>query len=117
MVRLNWQGQHLTIDRLVFRQEHRDAYVKTLNELAVRLHLDLGDAAAEPRAGDFWIGCQPRSGWGNAEPELIGFASVIEVPLAVGLLKLSSLEAVEEATTPIRIATESASGISRLVAG
>jgi hypothetical protein len=101
VLRIYWQGQQLDIGRLIF-QHNRDSYAKALSDLATRLRLDVGDDSADPRPGDFWVGCHPRTGWGDADPELIGWASVVEVPLAVGLLNLNAINAVEEAI-PIRI--------------
>jgi len=106
MLRIQWQGQHLDIDRLVFRQ-NRDSYERSLSDLASHLRLDVGDDSVDPKPGDFWVGCHPRAGWGDTDPELIGWASVVEVPLAVGLLNLSAVKAVAE-VSPIRINGEKA---------
>ena len=96
MLRIHWQGQQLNVGRLVFRR-NRDSYERSLRDLATHLQLDVGDDSADPKPGDFWVGCHPRAGWGDADPELIGWASIVEVPLAVGLLNLNALNAVEEA--------------------
>ncbi len=71
MIRMNWQDEPLEINRLVFRR----GLSRSL------------DAAIDSLVTRFWIGCHPRSGWGEADPRLIGWASVVEAPLAVGLLQ------------------------------
>lgn len=85
MFRLRWHDAHLTVRRLVFRRDDRSHYTRSLLPLARRVGLDVADESAEPRTGDFWVGCQPDSGWG-ADRASIGWASVVEVPVAVAAL-------------------------------
>ena len=87
MIRIDWQGQRLDVRRLVFRPGDGAALVATLTAAADRHHLEVADDRAEARPGDFWVGCHPRTGWGDADPERVGWASVVEVPVAVEALK------------------------------
>jgi hypothetical protein len=66
-----WQGQQLDIGRLVF-QRNRDSYDKALSDLANRLRLDVGDDSADPRPGDFWVGCHPRAGRCRSRADRMG---------------------------------------------
>jgi hypothetical protein len=86
VIHVYWQDQLLDVRRLVFRRGHEVTFDATLDQLASQFGLAVTDDGADPRPGDFWIGCHPRSGWGAADPERIGWASVVEVPLAVGVL-------------------------------
>jgi hypothetical protein len=91
VLQINWQEQWLQVRRLVFRRGGSLSFDAAIDSLAARFRLQVADDRAEPRPGDFWIGCHPRVGWGNADPNLIGWASMVEVPLALGLLRLSEL--------------------------
>lgn len=84
MIRVNWQDQVLDVRRLVFRAG--DGLV-ALSRLAARLGLDMADDRASPRPGDFWIGCDPRDGWGNTDPVRTGWVSFVDVPFAVAALE------------------------------
>ncbi len=87
MIRMNWQDEPLEINRLVFRRGLSRSLDAAIDSLVTRLRLESAGDETDPRPGDFWIGCHPRSGWGEADPRLIGWASVVEAPLAVGLLQ------------------------------
>lgn len=90
MLHIHWQNQRLQISRLVFRRESGSSFDGILDSLAARFRLQVADERAEPHPGDFWIGCLPRAGWGHVDTSLIGWASLLEVPLAVGLLRQSN---------------------------
>ena len=92
MIRLYWQDQILDVSRIVLRSNDRSAYEETLVDLAHRLRIDVGRDDTTPTPGDFWVGCHPRAGWGDADPSRIGWASLVEVPLAVGLFHLKAAE-------------------------
>ncbi len=93
MIHVNWQDQWLDVRRLVFRRGHEDTFDAALDRLAARFRLEVTDDGSDPRPGDFWIGCHPRSGWGDADPERIGWASLVEVPLALGVLNSTAAAA------------------------
>jgi hypothetical protein len=95
VLHIHWQEQQLEVDRLVFRRGHRGSYEAILSGLATRLRVAIADDSAEPRPGDFWLGCLPRAGWGDTDPSLIGWASAVEVPLAAGLLGLTASNSIE----------------------
>lgn len=82
MLRVHWQGQPFNVTRLVLPRDH-SSYSNTLRGLADRHGLPVSDDRTDPRPGDFWAGTYPERGWGNADPDLVGWASFIEVPLAV----------------------------------
>jgi hypothetical protein len=86
VIQVNWQEQVLAVRRLVFRRGHERGFDAALDRLAARFGLEVTDDRTDPRPGDFWLGCHPRAGWGAADPERIGWASAVEVPLAVGVL-------------------------------
>jgi hypothetical protein len=86
MLRLFWQGQNLNVNRLIYRRGLGSQFDDAISAIASRLQIALGDDDSEPRPGDFWIGCHPRTGWGEADPLQIGWASIIETPLVIGLL-------------------------------
>jgi hypothetical protein len=92
MLQVNWQGQRLDVSRLVFKCEQKNLYDTALARIAAHLHLEVADDRTEPWPGDFWIGCYPRAGWTSAEPERIGWAITLEVPLAVAVLKHAAIE-------------------------
>jgi hypothetical protein len=86
MIRLHWQDELLTVRRLVLRADTRDHFAHTLLPLARRAGLVLGDESADLLAGDFWVGCHPEGGWADADPSRVGWASLVEVPVAVAAL-------------------------------
>ncbi len=101
MIQVYWQDQLLNVRRLVFRRGHERAFDASLDQLAKQFHLDAADDRAEPQPGDFWIGCHPRGGWGTADPNLTGWASLIEAPLAVGVLRRAAVWATPLAPTAV----------------
>jgi hypothetical protein len=92
VIQVNWQAQVLNVRRLVFRRGNEFSFDAVLDRLAAGFYLEVADGRAEPRSGDFWIGCHPRAGWGDADPARIGWASLVEVPLAVGVLNLAAAQ-------------------------
>jgi hypothetical protein len=94
VIQVNWQGQQLDVRRLILRRGYRDSYETALLVLAEGLRLTVADDASDPQPGDFWIGCHPRAGWGGADPGRIGWASIVEVPIAVRLLRVTARDAV-----------------------
>lgn len=101
MFQVHWQDQLLNVRRLVFRRGLEQAFDAVLDRLAERFHLDVADDRAEPLPGDFWIGCHPRGGWGNADPNLTGWASLIEAALAINVLRRAAAWA--EPPAPITV--------------
>lgn len=87
MLTVNWQGERLSVRRLLLRSDVGPEFDRALLPLAARHGLEVGDESSDPRAGDFWIGCHPVAGWGASDPAQIGWASVVEVPVAVAALR------------------------------
>jgi hypothetical protein len=103
MVRLNWQGEELTVRRLVVRSA--DGPGAAARAPAAAFGLATADDATDPRPGDFWIGCHPAGGWGDADPTRIGWVSGFEVPVALealrrGVVGAEALPAVRRAAGP-----------------
>ncbi|QJW98940.1 hypothetical protein [Frigoriglobus tundricola] len=97
MIQVHWQDQLLDVRRLVFRRGFAPAFDAVLDRVAGLFHLDVADDRAEPLPGDFWIGCHPRGGWGNADPNLTGWASIIDAPAAVSVLRRTAARAAPSA--------------------
>lgn len=93
MLQVNWQEQRLNVLRLVFKCGHKNLCDAALARLVAHFRLEVADDRTEPRPGDFWIACCPRAGWSSTEPDRIGWASAVEVPLAVAVLKHTATEA------------------------
>jgi hypothetical protein len=88
MIRIVWQGEELVVGRVVLRRDRRaGAYHRPLCEAADRGGLAVADQSADPRPGDFWVGCSPEAGWGDADPARTGWAGLLEVPLALRQLR------------------------------
>lgn len=87
MIQVSWQDQLLSVRRLVFRRGHTFTCDAALDRIAARFRLEVADERAAPRPGDFWVGCHPHAGWGGADPDHVGWASIVDVPLAVGALR------------------------------
>lgn len=108
VITINWQEQALSVRRIVLRSGEQNYYERSADELAGDLGLEVVDDTVEPRPGDFWVGCHPRVGWGETDPALVGWASFIEVPLAVGLFRARARAAVfERATGPVPVSRAS----------
>ncbi len=93
MIHVYWQDQWLDVQRLVFDRGQEAAFDAVLDRLARLFGLDVTDDRADPRPGDFWIGCHPRRGWGEADPAQIGWASLVESRAAVDVLDCIAVEA------------------------
>ena len=113
MLRIEWQNQWLTVRRIVFHTGEPDTYTRALTAAAGRHGLSVSDPATDPRPGDFWIGCHPRGGWGDADPSRIGWASIVEVPVAVAAVR-GELRSVER---PVRVPDAEAEYVAPFVFG
>jgi hypothetical protein len=87
MLRINWQNQNLDVQRLIIRPGDWPAHGASLVTLANQAGVSIADERVDPQAGDFWLGIYPRSGWGNTDPAKIGWASIVEAPLAAEVLR------------------------------
>jgi hypothetical protein len=87
MIRVTWQNQNLNVRRLIIRKNDWPQRGAELTALANRTGVSLADDGVVPQAGDFWLGVYPGGGWGNADPALVGWASVVEAPLAAEVLR------------------------------
>ncbi|MCE9561364.1 MAG: hypothetical protein K8U57_04860 [Planctomycetes bacterium] len=95
MIQIQWQDRlltprrlvKLTVRRLVFRASDWPVGGSFVRNLAEQAGLEIADEYATPTPGDFWLGCSPRSGWGQADPDTIGWACSVEVVLALSILR------------------------------
>jgi hypothetical protein len=86
VIRVHWQDETLWVRRLVFRPSDWRSAGVPVEQLAARAGLLIADESATPRAGDFWLGCSPLGGWGDADPAAVGWACFVDAPLAFALL-------------------------------
>jgi hypothetical protein len=86
MIRIHWQDEDVTVKRFILRADNSDHYTTAIADLAHRHDVGLADDSTEPAPGDFWLGCHPAKGWGDADATQIGWASIVEVPVAVAAL-------------------------------
>lgn len=86
-MRIDWKDQWLAVARLLFESGDNGYYSRLLTAAARRVGLAVAEPTVEPRPGDFWIGCHPAGGWGDADPERVGWASFVEVPIAVAAVR------------------------------
>ena len=87
MLTLNWKGEQLQVRRLLIHSDTTPEFARRLAPIARRNSLDVGDETSVPQAGDFWVGCNPIGGWGDADPAQVGWASLVEVPVAIAQLQ------------------------------
>jgi hypothetical protein len=89
MQRIQWREEDLLVDRLVLRKRDRSEMESEALGLADDLGLDTADDTSIPQPGDFWIGCHPAGGWGDADPQRVGWVSYLELPVALFALRSS----------------------------
>jgi hypothetical protein len=87
MIRINWQEQAFEVRRLVFGRDTRPGLDADLRALVDEHRLEVADDRADPRRGDFWVGCHPARGWAGADPAEVGWASLVEVPVILAALR------------------------------
>ncbi|MBA4189994.1 MAG: hypothetical protein C0467_18570 [Planctomycetaceae bacterium] len=95
MIQIQWQDRlltterkvKLTVRRIVFRTSDGPVIVAIVRSIADAAELEMANEQATPQAGDFWLGCSPRLGWGQTDPDLIGWACSVEVSLALSVLR------------------------------
>ena len=92
MIRLNWQGESLDVQRLAVRPDLAPHLVRAIRRVAVRCGLFVVSPAAVPQAGDFWLGCMPDGGWGDSDPNEVGWAGWFDLEEAVEALEVSADE-------------------------
>ena len=106
MIRVNWQNEILAVRRIVLRTDSFADYRANLIPLSQRLGLELADDNSLPQPGDFWIGCHPVRGWGDADPALIGWACTVEVPVAVHALMALDPQPAQQKIVPKKARTD-----------
>lgn len=89
MVKIQWQDVSYQVSRIVVADDVREQYRNALIPVVERFGLELANDCATPRAGDFWIGCSPQGGWGNADPFLTAWASSLEIRHALFSLNVT----------------------------
>lgn len=92
MIRIDWDDHSLDVQRLVVRRELSPTLLARLRRIAVRGGLFIVSPAAVPQAGDFWLGCTPEGGWGDADASEVGWAGVFSLDDAVDALAVAAEE-------------------------
>ena len=87
MIRLNWQGEALDVQRLAVRPDLDLHLLRAVRRVAVRCGLFVVSPAAVPQAGDFWLGCVPDGGWGDSDANEVGWAGWFNLEEAIGVLE------------------------------
>ena len=86
MLTVNWQGNVIDVERLVFRNDLLAPWRSLLAGWAAEFHLAVADETAPVRQGDFWLGCQPERGWGNHR-DAVAWVGGLTLPVAIAQLK------------------------------
>lgn len=92
MIRLNWQGEPLDVQRLAVHPDLSPPLLRAIRGVAVRCGLFVVSPAAEPQAGDFWLGCMPDRGWNDADPTEVGSAGWFDLEEAIEELEATADE-------------------------
>ncbi len=90
MIRIEWDDAPLSVQRIAVRRELPPAYLTRLRRIAVRHGLFIVSPAATPQPGDFWLGCTPDGGWGDADPQLVGWVSLFDLDAALDALEVTA---------------------------
>lgn len=98
MIRLTWDDIPLDVQRLVVRRDLPAFYLREVRRVALRHGLFVVSPEAMPQPGDFWLGCSPEKGWGDADPQTVGWANLFELETA-----LEALRDVAEARRPVAV--------------
>jgi hypothetical protein len=87
MVRIHWQDQELDVRRLVVSRSAPDGVRRRVRGVAREQALAVAEEDAEPRQGDFWLGCLPEKGWAASLAQQIAWVRGPEVYLALARLR------------------------------
>lgn len=94
MIRIHWDDAPLDVQRLVVRRDLPPRYLSAVRRLALRHGLFVVTPAARPQPGDFWLGCAPDGGWGDADPRAVGRAGLFDLEAGLDALEADELEPV-----------------------
>lgn len=94
MIRVTWDDSPLDVQRLVVRRDLPPRYLAAVRRIAMRHGLFVVTPAAVPQPGDFWLGCSPVDGWGDADTHTIGWAGLFDLEAGLEALGVEELEAV-----------------------
>ncbi|MFO0937595.1 MAG: hypothetical protein U0798_13890 [Gemmataceae bacterium] len=86
MVRINWQDVSYDVVRIVMSRDARKQFESCMANITHRYGLQFATESAVPAPGDFWIGCSPDQGWGDADPYRVAWASSFEIREAFAAL-------------------------------
>jgi|SRR5690348_9242010 len=92
MIQIEWEHSSLDVQRLVVRRDLSPKYLGQLRKIAVRHGLFIVSPAATPQPGDFWLGCMPDDGWGDADPHLVGWVGLFDLETALTALNATADE-------------------------
>jgi len=94
MIRITWDNAPLDVQRLVVHPDLSPWYLAGVRRLALRHGLFVVSPAARPQPGDFWLGCMPDDGWGDADPRHVGWAGLFDLEAGLEALEAEELAAV-----------------------
>lgn len=100
VIQIQWQdrlltvrrGAALSVRRIVFRSRDEATLGAAVQTIAAAAGLEVANEHAVPQPGDFWLGCSPRAGWGQTDPDAVGWACSVEVPLALSVLRAAAVQ-------------------------
>ncbi len=100
MIQIQWadrllssrQNVKLKVQRIVFRASDWAMVGPIVQRIADDAGIEIANEHATPTPGDFWLGCSPRLGWGEADPDTMGWACSVEVSLAISVLRAATYE-------------------------
>jgi hypothetical protein len=92
MVRIEWDQRERDVNRLVVRRGLPSDLLAEVRRVALAGGLFIVTSEATPQPGDFWIGCSPDNGWGEADPEMVAWAGVFDLEAALDTLWAASSE-------------------------
>jgi hypothetical protein len=87
MVQIHWQGEVLSVRRLVLGHTLSEALADTIQDLAATHGLQVSETTDDARPGDFWLGRQPTRGWGSIRSTDAGWVRAAEINLIIGQLR------------------------------
>lgn len=87
MVRLTLDDVVLEVRRVVVGRDLPRAFQWAACGLAARLGLPVARPDAAPRPGDYWLGCSPDAGWGDADPAVVGWVGPLDIETGLARLR------------------------------
>ena len=87
MVMLRYDNEYLSVQRVVIGRDLPSAFQWAIRGLAERLRLAVSPPETTPEPGDYWVGCSPDAGWGDADPHRVGWVSMLDIEAGLAALR------------------------------